>query len=74
MVAGIVFMLVALAGFVFRRRIAAYQVRLVTEKLKALPVGDKVVKARDLEDIAVSLCLLLFGAGALLAGVHILFD
>lgn len=74
MVAGIVFMLVALAWLVFRRQIVAYQVRLATEKFKALPVSDKVEKARDLEGMAVPLCLLLFGAGALLTGFHLLFD
>ena len=74
MVAGIVFMLVALTWFVLRRQIAAYQVRLVAERFKALPVGDKDEKARDLEGIAVPLCLLLFGAGALLTGFHLLFD
>jgi len=41
MVEGIVFMLVASAWFVFRRRIAAYQVYLITEKFKVLAVRDK---------------------------------
>lgn len=41
MVAGIVFMLVASAWFVFRRRIDAYQVYLITEKFKVVPAKDR---------------------------------
>lgn len=74
MVAGIIFMMVALTWFVFRRQIAAWQVRLAMEKFKFLPVRDKAEKARDLEETAFPICLLLFGAGALLTGFHILFD
>lgn len=74
MFAGIVFMLVAVAWFVFRRQVAAYQVDLVAERFKALPVRDKAEKARGLAELAVPFCLLLFGAGALLAGFHLLFD
>lgn len=74
MVAGIIFMMVALTWFVFRRQIAAWQVRLAIEKFKFLPVRDKAEKARDLEGLAFPICLMLFGAGALLTGFHILFD
>lgn len=74
MVAGIIFMLVALTWFVYRQEIAAWQVRLVTTRFKFLPVRDKAAKARELEEIAFPICLLLFGAGALLAGFHLLSD
>ena len=46
---GIVFMLVASAWFVFRRRIAAYQVYLITEKFKVLAVRDKAEQAQGME-------------------------
>lgn len=74
MVAGVIFMLIALTWFVFRREIADYQVRLVMERFKFLPVRDKAAKTRDLEETALPICLLLFGTGALLAGLHLLFN
>ena len=43
---GVVFVLVAAAWFVFRKRIAAYQVFLITEKFKILPVRDKAEQLR----------------------------
>lgn len=73
MVVGIVFMLVAVTWFVFRRQVAVYQVRLVAAKFKALPVRNRDEKARELEDIAFPLCLMLFGVGALLTGSPLLF-
>lgn len=72
MIAGIIFILVALTWFVFRRQVAAYQVRLVAERFKALPVRDKDEKARELEDLALPFCLLLFAVGALLTGFPLL--
>ena len=74
MVAGIMFMLLASVWFVFRRRIAAYQVYLITERFKVVPARDRAEQARDMEDMGIPFCLLLFGADALLAGLHILFD
>ena len=74
MVAGIIFMLVALTWFVFRREIAAWQVRVAVERFKFLPVRDEAEKARDLEGIALPICLLLFGIGALVTGFHLLLD
>ena len=73
MVEGIVFMLVASAWFVFRRRIAAYQVYLITEKFKVLAVRDKAEQAQGMEGIGILFCSLLFGAGALMVVLHILF-
>jgi hypothetical protein len=74
MVEGIAFMLVASGWFVFRRRIAAYQVYLITERFRVLPVRDKAEQVQGMEDIGVLFCALLFGAGALMVVLHILFD
>ncbi|MFJ2662608.1 hypothetical protein [Arthrobacter koreensis] len=73
MVTGPILMLIAVTWFVYRRQIAAWQVCLVMERFKSLPVRDKDEKARDLADTAFPICLMLFGAGALLTGFHILF-
>ena len=74
MIAGVIFMLVGLAWFVFRRQVAVYQVDLVAERFKVLPVRDRDEKARGLAELAIPFCLLLFGAGALLTGFHLLLD
>jgi len=74
MIAGIIFMLVGIAWFVFRDKVAAYQVELVAARFKSLPIANKDDKARSLAELARPLCLLLFGAGALLTGFHLLVD
>ncbi|MGN7200353.1 hypothetical protein [Arthrobacter sp. SAFR-044] len=63
---GVVFALVAAVWFVFRKRIAAYQVFLVTEKFKLLPVRDKAEQLRGVELVGTLFCALLFVAGVLL--------
>ena len=63
---GVFFVLVAVVWFVFRKRIAAYQVHLITEKLKVLPVGDKAEQVRGMELLGTLFCMLLFVAGVLL--------
>lgn len=63
---GVIFVLVAAVWFVFRKRIAAYQVFLVTEKFKILPVRDKAEQLRGMELLGTLFCALLFVAGVLL--------
>ena len=67
---GVVFVLVAAAWFVFRKQIAAYQVFLVTEKFKILPVRDKAEQLRGMELLGTLFCVLLFVAGVLLIVLH----
>lgn len=74
MVTGPILMLIAVTWFVYRRQIAEWQVRLVMERFKFLPVRDKDEKARELVGTHFPFCLLIFGAGALLTGFNILFD
>jgi hypothetical protein len=69
---GIVFMLVAAAWFVFRRRIAAYQVYIITEKYKVLPLRDKAEQVRGMEVVGTLFCALLFSAGALMVVLRML--
>lgn len=63
---GLVFVLVAAVWFVFRKRIAAYQVYLITEKFKVLPVRDAAEQVRGMELLGMLFCVLLFVAGVLL--------
>ena len=65
-------MLVATAWFVFRRRIAEYQVFLVAEKFKVLPVTDKAGQARGMQTIGTLFCVLLFCAGAVIVILRML--
>lgn len=63
---GVVFVLVAAAWFVFRKPIAAYQLFLITEKFKILPVRDKAEQQRGMELLGTLFDALLFVAGVLL--------
>ena len=63
---GVVFVLVSAACFVFRKRIAAYQFFLITEKFKILPVRENAEQLRGMELLGTLFCALLFVAGVLL--------
>lgn len=65
-------MVVGTIWFLLRRRIAAYQVYIVTEKLKVLPVRDKAEQVRGMEVIGTLFCSLLFFAGAVIVALHAL--
>ena len=67
---GVVFVVVSAAWFVFRKRIAAYQFFLVTEKFKILPVRDSAEQLRGMELLGTLFCGLLFVAGVLLTVLH----
>ena len=69
---GVVFVLVAAVWFVFRKRIAAYQVYLITEKFKVLPVRDPPEQVRGMELLGMLFCALLFVAGVLLMVLHMM--
>ncbi|WP_458779950.1 hypothetical protein [Arthrobacter sp. D3-16] len=69
---GIVFMVIGAVWFLFRKRIAAYQLSIITEKFKVLPVRDKTEQARGMELLGIFLCSLLFLAGALIVALHML--
>ena len=64
-------MAVGTVWFLLRRRIAAYQVYIITEKFKVLPVRDKAEQVRGMEVIG-TLCSLLFFAGAVIVALHTL--
>ncbi|SEQ80813.1 hypothetical protein SAMN05444745_11182 [Arthrobacter sp. OV608] len=68
------FMLVATAWFVLRRRIAEYQVYLVTERFKVLPARDKAEQVRGMQTIGTLFCALLFSAGAVIATLRMLLQ
>lgn len=59
---GIVLALVAAVWFVFRKRIAAYQVYLLTEKFKVIPVRGTAEQARGMEWLSRLFYALLFVA------------
>lgn len=67
---GVFFVLVAVVWFVFRKRIAAYQVFLITQKFKVLPVRDKAEQVRGMELLGTFFCVLLFVAGLLLMALR----
>ena len=69
---GIVFMAIGAVWFLFRKRIAAYQLYIITEKFKVLPVREQAEQARSLELFGVFFCSLLFLAGALIVALHML--
>jgi len=67
-----VFMVVGAVWFLLRRRIAAYQVYIITEKFRVLPVRDKSEQVRGMEVIGTLFCSLLFFAGAVIVALHTL--
>lgn len=69
---GIVFMVVGTAWFLLRKRIAAYQVYIITEKFRVLPIRDKEGQIRGMEVIGTLFCSLLFFAGAVIVALHTL--
>lgn len=69
---GIVFMAIGVVWFLFRKRIAAYQLYVITEKFKVLPVRDKAEQAKSMELLGIFFCSLLFLAGAVIVALHML--
>lgn len=67
---GIVLVLVAAVWFVFRKRIAAYQVYLLTKKFKVIPVRDTAEQARGMEWLGGLFCALLLVPGVLLIVIY----
>ena len=65
-------MVVGAVWFLLRRRIAAYQVYIITEKFRVLPVRDKSEQVRGMEVIGTLFCSLLFFAGAVIVALHTL--
>lgn len=72
MEAGIVFMAIGAVWFLFRKRIAAYQLYILTERFKVLPARDKAEQARGMKLLGIFFCSLLFVAGALIVALHML--
>jgi hypothetical protein len=69
---GIVFMAIGAVWFLFRKRIAAYQLSIITEVFRVLPVRDKAEQARGMELLGIFFCSLLFVAGAAIVALHVL--
>ncbi|RAM38568.1 hypothetical protein DBZ45_04190 [Arthrobacter globiformis] len=65
-------MAIGAVWFLFRKRIAAYQLYIVTEKFKVLPVRDQAEQARGMELLGIFFCSLLFLAGAVIVALRML--